>query len=56
MEPCDFCNGQKQSLEAGKDTGLEYKQAGTKDRTLNLNATPEQIITISLQRLLISLS
>lgn len=44
MEPCDFCNGQKQSLEAIEDTGLKYKQGGTKDRSLNLNTTPEKTL------------
>lgn len=56
MEPCDFCNRQKQSLGAGEDTGLEDKQEGPKGRSLNLNAAPEQNITMGLQRFLIALS
>lgn len=56
MEPCDFCNRKKQSLEAGEDTGLEDKREGTKGRSLNLNAAPEQNITMSLQRFLTALS
>lgn len=55
MEPCDFWHGQKQSSQAGKDTGFEYKQAGTKDSSLNTNEAPGQTITMSLQRLLLAL-